>query len=85
MASIEEIVEQMTTNPCDVRFDAVCKVCEYYFGDPRQRGSHVIFKTPWQGDPRINIQDDKGKARAYQVRQVLKALERLEAEHGTGK
>ena len=31
---------------------------------PRQLGtSHSIFKTPWVGDPRINIQDDKGKAK----------------------
>jgi hypothetical protein len=36
------------------------------------------LKTPWVGDPRINIQDDKGKAKAYQVRQVLLAIEKLE-------
>ncbi len=40
--------------------------------------SHAIFKTPWVGDPRINIQDDKGKAKAYQVRQVLLAIDKLE-------
>jgi hypothetical protein len=33
---------------------------------------------PWQGDPRINIQDDHGLAKPYQVRQVLRALARLE-------
>jgi len=32
---------------------------------------------PWQGDPRINIQNAKGKAKAYQVKQVLLAIERL--------
>ena len=32
--------------------DAV-KVCQTYFGKPRQDGSsHAIFKTPWPGDPR---------------------------------
>ncbi|NCW99648.1 MAG: toxin HicA, partial [Betaproteobacteria bacterium] len=30
-------------------------------------------------DPRVNIQNDKGKAKAYQVRQVLLAIERLGA------
>jgi hypothetical protein len=30
-----------------------------------------------QGDPRINIQNDKGKAKAYQVRQVLMAIDKL--------
>ena len=47
---------------------------------PRQVGtSHLIFKTPWIGDPRINIQDDRGKAKPYQVRQVLLAIEKLGA------
>jgi len=35
---------------------------------------------PWSGDPRVNIQNDKGMAKIYQVRQVLKAIERLEAQ-----
>jgi hypothetical protein len=35
---------------------------------PRQAGtSHLVFKTPWAGDPRIYIQDDGGKAMVYQV------------------
>ncbi len=37
-----------------------------------------ISQTPWLGDPRVNIQNDKGRAKTYQVRQVLKAIERLE-------
>ena len=85
MGSIEKLVKQIMRNPKDVRFADICKVCDYYFGEARQKGSHFIYKTPWQGDPRINIQNDEGKAKAYQVRQVLKAIERLEAEHGTDK
>lgn len=71
----------MKKNPKGVRFSDLCKVCDHYFGEARQTGSsHRVYKTPWQGDPRVNIQDDKGKAKAYQVRQVLSALERLEKE-----
>ena len=56
-------------------------VCELYFGEPRQSGtSHRIYKMPWKGDPRVNIQNDKGKAKAYQVKQVLAAIERLNYE-----
>jgi hypothetical protein len=74
----------MRRNPTDVRFKDLCKVCDHFFGKRRQGGSsHRVYKTPWQGDPRVNIQDKEGKARAYQVRQVLKARERLELEHGT--
>ncbi len=57
------------------------KVCAQYFGEPRQSGSsHAVFKTPWPDDPRVNIQSDKGKAKAYQVRQVLRAIAKLEEE-----
>jgi hypothetical protein len=42
--------------------------------------SHTVFKTPWPGDPRVNIQNDKGKAKAYQVRQVLLAIDKLKAQ-----
>jgi hypothetical protein len=53
------------------------------FGRARQAsGSHRVYKTPWSGDPRVNIQNSKGRAKAYQVRQVLRAIERLEIEHG---
>ena len=83
MRSLEEIMAQMRRNPHDVRFRDLSKVCDHYFGAPRQGGtSHRVYRTPWQGDPRVNIQNKKGKARAYQVRQVLKALERLELENG---
>lgn len=51
----------------------------HYFGEPRQDGSsHAIFKTPWAGDPRTDIQDDKGKAKPYRVRQVPLAIQKLE-------
>ncbi|MGD0608828.1 MAG: toxin HicA [Streptosporangiaceae bacterium] len=62
---------------------ALVKVCAGHFGEPRQDGtSHKVFKTPWPGDPRVNIQRGKdGNAKAYQVRQVLDAIARLEAEN----
>jgi len=83
VASIEEILAQMKRNPKGVGFKDLCRVCDQYFGEARQSGtSHRIYKMPWQGDPRVNIQNVKGKAKPYQVRQVLQAIERLEAEHG---
>ena len=68
----------MGREPANVRFNDLKKVCEAYFGEPRQDGSsHAIFKTPWPGDPRVNIQNARGKAKPYQVRQVLAAIEQL--------
>jgi hypothetical protein len=73
----------MRESPSGVRFADLCKICDHYFGPARQSGgSHRVYKTPWAGDPRVNIQNDKGRAKAYQVRQVLKAIERMESEHG---
>ncbi len=86
MSRIAEIIQQMKINPQNVRFKDLCLVCDYYFGSARQKGtSHRIYKTPWQGDPRINIQNDKGKAKAYQVKQLLRAVELLEVNYGTKK
>lgn len=79
MTAVPKILDQMRREPANVRFADLKKVCGAYFGQPRQGGtSHAIFKTPWVGDPRINIQDDKGKAKPYQVRQVLLAIQKLE-------
>ena len=79
MARVDEIVAKMRQNPKGIRYRDLCKVCDSYFGEARQTGSsHRIYKTPWPGDPRVNIQNAGGMAKAYQVRQVLRAIDRLE-------
>ena len=79
MVGVEEIVANMRRNPKGIRFRDLCKVCDFYFGEARQTGSsHRIYRTPWAGDPRVNIQNAGGMAKAYQVRQVLRAIDRLE-------
>jgi len=71
----------MRASPTSVRFADLEKVCRHYFGEPRQQGSsHQVYRMPWAGDPRVNIQDDHGKAKAYQVRQVLAAIKKLEEQ-----
>lgn len=86
MANIDDIVKVMRSSPGNVRFADVCKVCDHYFGQPRQRsGSHRVYKMPWMGDPRVNIQDDNGYAKGYQVKQVLRAIGHLEVGHAEGK
>lgn len=83
---MKNIILKFKNNPKEVKFTELCKVCDFFFGKPRQSASsHRVYKTPWQGDPRVNIQNHKGKAKTYQVKQVLKAIERLEVEHGTKK
>lgn len=79
MARLEKILTRMRSQPASVRFADLMKECDHYFGEPRRRGtSHRVYRMPWPGDPRVNIQDDRGQAKAYQVRQVLAAIEKLE-------
>jgi hypothetical protein len=76
-ASIDELLAEMKENPAGVRFADACKVADHFFGAPTQNASsHRVWKMPWPGNPRVNMQDDKGRAKAYQVRQLLEAVAR---------
>ena len=71
----------MRDESANVSFNDLKKVCQTYLGKPRQDGSsNAIFKTPWPGDPRVNSQNAKGKAKLYQVKQVLQAINKLEGK-----
>jgi hypothetical protein len=79
--SIEELLAKFELSPQNVKFTELAKVCDAVFGKARQSGSsHRVYKTPWQGDPRVNIQNAKGKAKPYQVKQVLRAIEKMKEE-----
>ena len=83
MRGREATLDAIRRNPGGVRFSDLCRLCDRYFGEPRQKGtSHRVYRTPWPGNPRVNIQNDRGMAKAYQVRQVIKAIEKLEAQGG---
>lgn len=79
--SIDEIVQAMKRSPTNVRFADLEKVCDHYFESRNsRRSSHRTYKTPWLGDPRVNIQNAKGKAKPYQVNQVLEAIDRIHTQ-----
>ncbi len=55
---VQKIIQKMRNNPSGIRFSELKFVCSAFFGKPRQIGtSHCIYKMPWAGDPRVNIQD----------------------------
>ncbi len=68
------------SNPRNVKFKDLKRLCEYHFGEGRNTGgSHLVFPTPWKGDPFINIQPskrDKKMAVPYQVKNVRDAIEK---------
>lgn len=82
MAMTDQI-ETLRLRRHNLRFGRLVRLCKKYFGTPRIKGSHYIFRTPWKGNPRINLQKVKGNAKPYQVDQVIDALEKL-LESGTG-
>ena len=79
MSQFDKLLERIRNNPADVDFDDACRVAAHFFGPSRQSGtSHRVWAMPWPGDPRVNLQRGKNnKAKAYQVRQLLAAIERL--------
>lgn len=80
MPSVARILAEMRANPRNIGRAELAKDCEHHFGAPRTRGgSRAVHTTPWPGDPRVNVQDAQGKAKAHQVKQVLQAMESLEA------
>ena len=81
VARVADIVRKARDSSAAVRFRDLVRVCDAYFGAPRQTGTnHRVYRTPWPGDPRVNIQDHDGMAKTYQVRQVLRAIDKLEAQ-----
>ncbi len=81
MCYLKLMDEKILKNPKNVKFADLLNICKKYFGKPRTKGSHHIFKTSWEGDPRINIQKDGKMAKPYQVKIVLKAIKKLEEDN----
>jgi len=82
--TITDLIARLEKEKTSTRFSDLVNRCREHFGEPRSKGSHYIFKTPWPGDPRVNLQSDKGKAKPYQVEQVIQALRKLEGIREAG-
>ena len=74
--NIDEALEALASDT-NIKFRDLQKICEKFFEGPKIKGSHHIFKTPWQGQPWVNIQKDGNKAKSYQIKQVREALLKL--------
>ena len=76
---IEPLLIELSGKEENIRFSRLMKICEDVFVSCRVSGGHHIFKTPWPGDPRINLQKAGNKAKPYQVKQVIVALKKLKS------
>ena len=78
--NLQSAIEELRSNPKGVRFADLARICDHFFGEPRQQGtSHRVYPDSLARRPQGEHPEPQGhgKALPYQVRQVIKALERL--------
>jgi predicted RNA binding protein YcfA (HicA-like mRNA interferase family) len=78
----EKLFDAVRNNPRDVRFVDLVRLVEGVgFVRVRQSGSHAVFQHPEHPTELIDLQPgSSGKAKPYQVRQVLDVLDRCKLE-----
>ena len=68
--------KKIKKSPTNIRFTEICNIAESFGFEHRGgAGSHTIYKRK-DIDEKLNFQNDKGKAKPYQVRQLIKIIER---------
>lgn len=73
-----KLLAEALRSPQGLRFTEACQLAEAFgFRRNRIKGSHTIFSRPGVREI-INLQNCGGKAKAYQVRQMLKLVEELQ-------
>ena len=77
-----KLLKRVLTGSKNVRFgDMVTLIEAFGFRLARVNGSHHIFEHPDVPEI-VNMQNRKGKAKAYQVRQFLELVEQYNLELG---
>jgi predicted RNA binding protein YcfA (HicA-like mRNA interferase family) len=79
MGKCADLLARARNSPKGLRFDEVCALAECTgFVFDRERGSHKIYTRSGYRE-HINLQRTRdGKAKPYQVRQVLKHIDTLD-------
>lgn len=78
MSRSDKTLARAKNSPQNVKWSDLEALCKRYFASPiRTRGSHVMFQLPWDDDPLLNIQPRGKQAKPEQVKQAVKAIERL--------
>lgn len=80
MTSAAELMEKARRAPASLAFSELCRLVESVgYRLVRTKGSHRIYLHDARPElPIINLQRVRGKAKPYQVRQVLRIID----EHG---
>lgn len=82
MDKCDKLLQRAQDAPGSLSYREVCALAECHnFVALRQTGSHAMYKHPSLHSAMggfMNFQSENGKAKAYQVRQLLRAIEHLE-------
>ncbi len=71
-----KLVQLARNNPAGLRFSELCRLAEAFgFVFQRQKGSHRVYAHDGIREI-MNFQDDRGTAKAYQVRQLLDCIDK---------
>jgi len=75
MSKYEKLLSRILQGSSDanIAFDDLCNLLKKLGFDERIRGSHHVFRKEGVIE-KINLQDDGGKAKEYQVRQVRNVI-----------
>ncbi len=72
------LLEELKRNPKNVRFEKLCNAAEGFgFKFRGGKGSHRIYVREGV-EELLNFQNIKGKAKPYQVRQLIRVVEKYD-------
>jgi hypothetical protein len=70
------LLEELEANPKKIRFTRVCQIAEEFgFQTRKGSGSHRVYYHDGVREI-LNFQNEGGWAKAYQVKQLIKIIER---------
>ena len=71
-----QLYEEIKRNPKNILFQRICQVAVAFgFKMRKGKGSHHIFTRPGV-EELLNFQNVSGKAKPYQVKQLIKIIEK---------
>ncbi len=81
--NLEKRLQKLRNSPANVRFGEACAVAEAVgFIYVRTHGSHHIYQHRDHPDVALNLQEVRGKAKAYQIRDLLAKISRYNLSDG---
>ena len=76
MGKIEKLIEKAKKSPQNLKFGEFCRLLEYFDMECRKTpGSHRVYKRKKTPIFTLSIQNVKGMAKPYQIKQLFEKLQ----------